>query len=121
MLANTITLADAVPANHVFDLVSRLGMESIRRETGVVSAEERALTIKNTVPLNNPTAKNRHLVQFTGYEVDATSGELYPYSVHAVISRHKAVTDGTVLQKCFLLGTFLRDATIMDDILIGGN
>lgn len=122
MLTNTITLSeDGGTTTADYDLVSREGMSSMRRETGVDSALGSALIIKNTVDINNPSAKNRHLIQLVGNEEDATTGELYPYSVHAVISRDKNVTDATIKKKCVELADFLDNSTDMDDVLVGGN
>lgn len=118
MLSNTITLNDGV-ADALYDLVSRQGMESVRRETGVSSNLASALIIKNTVDLNAPTAKNRHLIQLSGLE--SVSDVLYPYSVHCVISRDKNVTDASIKLKLVELAAFISSSTNMDDVLIGGN
>lgn len=121
MLANTITLADDVPANHNYDLVSRSGMNSDRRETGVASNVESVLSIKNTVVLGGKSDTNRHLIRFGWNEVDAVTGELYPCAVHAVITRHKMAPDAAIISKCEEMGNLLKDGTILDDILVGGN
>lgn len=119
MLANSLTLNDGT-ADHVYDLVSREGMSSVRRELSTDSADGHALVIKNTIDLSNPSAKNRHLVQFNWNEVSA-EGDVYPASVHVVISRHKLVTDAEIEVKIAQLAAFLGVAANIDDILIGGN
>jgi hypothetical protein len=120
MLSNTITLNDGVDDN-TYDLVSREGMNSIRRETGVSSTIGSALVIKNTVDLNAPTTKNRHLIQLSQNEIDGTTGEKYPFSVHVVITRDKNVADATIKKLCVELAAFITSSTNMDDVLIGGN
>lgn len=120
MLDNTLVLNDGVGDN-TYDLVSREGMSSVRREVGVSSKLGSALLIKNTVDLNSPTAKNRHLIQIVQNEEDGSTGELYPFSVHAVITRHKSVADATIKAVCKELAAFLSSSTNMDDVLLGGN
>jgi hypothetical protein len=122
MLSNTLSPEyNSNPDTYDYDLVSRQGMESIRRQVGAPSAEGRALTIKNTVDLSAPTKANRHLVQFTYTEIDETTGEKYPVSVHAVVSRHKMATDAGIAETCYQLSDLLRTQTFLDDILVGGN
>lgn len=121
MLSNTITLTDDDTIAHPYDLVSRLGMDSIRREVGVSSDIGSSLLIKNTVDLNNPSAKNRHLIQLTWNEIDGTTGEIYPCSIHCVISRPKLSADATLLNKVSELRNFLSTTANMENILVGGN
>ena len=121
MLSNSVVLVDDLAANHTYDLVSRQGMESIRREDGVASNLGSALLIKNTVDMNAPTAKNRHLVQLVWNEIDGTTGEIYPASVHAVITRHKMVADSAIISKLDELASFITSTTNMQDLLVGGN
>lgn len=121
MLANTLTLADDNAVEHNFDLVSRIGMDSIRREVGVSSDQGSSLQIKNTVDLNAPTAKNRHLVQLTWNEIDEITGEIRPCSIHAVISRTKGSSDETLASKAYMLGLFLMQPTVLPNIVVGGN
>lgn len=120
MLSDTITLTDSSATDHSYSLVSRQGMESMRRETGVSSAIGSVLTVKNTVDLNNPSARNRHLIQLATNEIDAVTGEKYPLSAHIVISRHKNVTDAYVLEKVSQLADFVTAANVAE-VLIGGN
>lgn len=120
MLSNTITLSnDGGTTTADYDLVSRQGMESVRREVGIDSALGSALVIKNTVDINSPTAKNRHLIQLVTNE--EISGELYPFSVHVVISRDKTVTDSAIKLKLVELADLISTSASMDDILVGGN
>jgi hypothetical protein len=119
MLDNQITLNDGTD-DHVYDLVSREGMTSVRRELSTDSADAHALIIKNTIDMSNPSSKNRHLVQFTWNEVSA-EGVTYPASVHIVIARHKLVTDAEISVKVAQLAAFLGVTANIDAILIGGN
>jgi len=120
MLANTITLNDGT-SDHVYDLVSRQGMESLRRETGVSSSLNSGLTVKNTVDLGNASAQNRHLVQIARKEIDATTGAEYKGSVHCVISRDKNFTDAELALMIAQLCAFLGVSANITDILLGGN
>lgn len=119
MLDNELTLNDGT-ADHVYDLVSRSGMNSMRREDSVDSELASALIINNTVDLNS-LANNRHLVQFKLNEKDATTGELYSCVVHMVINRHKKFSDAGVLNLCARLKAYLTDVTLVTDNLVGGN
>lgn len=122
MLSNTVTLSnDGGTTTADYDLVSREGMNSVRRETGVASELASALIIKNTVDINSQTAKNRHLLQLTKNEEDATTGELYPYSCHVVVSRDKRVTDANVKLMLMELADLISTSADMDDVLLGGN
>lgn len=120
MLADSIVVNDGTN-NHTFSLVSREGMNSMRREIGVSSELASMLQIKNTVDLNAPTKPNRHLISFSLSEKDATTGELYPISVHAVIARHKSASDSSVKTVVTLLSALLGVSATIDDVLIGGN
>lgn len=123
MLNNTITLQDSVPNSYTFDLVSRAGMTSIRRETtaGVSSSEGSVLKISNTVDLNAPNTKNRHLVQLSWTDYDATTNAPYQASVHVIVSRHKMVTDAKILAKLQQLADFFGTEANVTDLLRGGN
>lgn len=120
MLDNTITLSDGT-LTHDYDLVSRLGMESLRRETGVPSREGSVLQIKNTVDLNAPASKNRHLIQLFWKDDDADGVASYEGSVHVVISRDKNVSDDKLINKLKQLAAFISSQTNVEDVLIGGN
>lgn len=108
MLANEITVTDGTTPG-VFDLISREGTNSIRRQTGVDSDVSGQLNIKNTVDLSSSsTKKNRHLApQFIGYEKDATTGEISTCTVHTVIVRDKAYSDEGVALLVAYNGSFL--------------
>lgn len=121
MLANSLTLADDSAVNHTFDLVSREGMNSIRRETSVSSNVGSAMLIKHTLDLNAPDKVNRHLVQFNWNEIDGTTGDIYPCSVHLVISRHKSASDAAITERVHQLESFIADSTNLDELYIGGN
>jgi hypothetical protein len=122
MLSNTLTLNDGT-TDHDYDLVSREGMNSIRRETGVDSHLASSLVIKNTVDLGNSAARNRHFVALQGFYEDTVDnpGILLPWSVHVVISRHKLVPDSLLLDRCVRLADFLDNASDVTDVLVGGN
>lgn len=122
MLDNTITLNDGVN-NKTYDLVSRQGMESLRRETtsGVPSREGSTLKVSNTIDTNNLAAKNRHLIQLYWKDDDADGVPSYEGSVHVVVARHKNVTDAKLLSKLAQLADIIADSAQMGKILIGGN
>lgn len=120
MFSNTITLNDGTN-DHLFDLVSRQGMKSDRREQSVASQAASVLTLQNTIDLNNQAATNRHFIRFGWNDIDATTGELYPGSVHAVVQRHKLVDDANIIIKCALLSAFLGSSTNVSEMLVGGN
>lgn len=120
MLANEIVLNDGVGDN-TYDLVSREGMSSLRREVGVASNLGSVLEIKNTVDLNAPTAKNRHLIRLAQSEIDGTTGVLYPFSVHCVITRDKNASDASIKALLMELSALISTSASMDDVLLGGN
>lgn len=120
MLSDSITLSDGTN-NHTYVLVSQAGMESLRRESGVVSRAGSTLKISNTIDLNNASAKNRHLIQMFWKDDDADGVASYEGSVHVVIARDKNVTDAKLKEKLYQLGVFIQNAANIDAILIGGN
>lgn len=120
MLSNTITVNDGT-TDHSFDLVSREGMSSVRRETNTSSELGSVFNIKNTVDLSATSQPNRHLVQFQKSEKDATTGELYPVTVHMVVTRHKKASDAFVKEQVALCSNATALAGFMDDVLMGGN
>lgn len=122
MLTDVVTLNDGTDDN-TYALVSRTGMESIRRETtaGVPSREGSSLKISNTIDINNLAAKNRHLIQLYWKDDDADGVPAYEGSVHVVISRHKNVTDDKLKLKLAQLADLITDATAPGSILLGGN
>lgn len=121
MLTDVITLNDGV-ANRAFTLVSRNGMDSIRRETtaGTSSSSLSALTIKNTIDEKSKTKPNRHLMAITFTEYD-TAGLPQTHTVHAVVTRAKGSTDAAVIKSVEMLAAFLATEANMTQVLIGGN
>lgn len=122
MLTDTITLNDGV-GDKTYALVSRQGMESLRRETtsGVPSREGSTLKVSNTIDINNQSAKNRHLIQLFWKDDDADGQPAYEGSVHVVIARNKNVADAKLLSKLAQLADLIADSTEMSKVLIGGN
>ena len=120
MLSNTIQLTDGTTPLD-YDLISREGMESIRRETVVDSSVAGTLIIKNTIDLNNSTTKNRHLIQLQEKQVDAVTGEVYEGSVHVVVARHKSFTDAELKIMLLRLADFISTSADVTDVLRGGN
>lgn len=121
MLSNEITLSDGTDS-HTYDLVSRVGMNSIRRHTTDDSAKGRALIIKNTVDISpTSTAQNRHLIQLMRSEINPTTSEKYALSVHVVIARDKDVDDALLKKEIAQLVAFLSVDANITDILLGGN
>jgi hypothetical protein len=119
MLSNTIVLNDGVD-DASYDLVSRSGMTSLRREVGVDSSEGSSLKIANTVDITAPETKNRHLVQLSWTDY-GTNGEPYPASVHVVVTRHKMVDDAKIKLKLVELADLISTSADVEDILLGGN
>jgi hypothetical protein len=121
MLTDVITLNDGV-APRAYTLVSRNGMDSVRRETtaGVSSASQSALTIKHTLDDKKLTKANRHLVSLSFTEYD-TAGIACTTTAHAVITRAKGATDAQVKKQAEMLAEFLGAPANVDQLLIGGN
>lgn len=122
MLTDVVTLNDGTN-DKTYALVSRVGMESVRRETtaGVPSREGSALKVSNTLDVSNLSAKNRHLIQLYWKDDDADGVPAYEGSVHIVIARHKNVTDAKLLNKLAQLADIISDSTQMNAVLLGGN
>lgn len=121
MISDSITLNDGV-ADRTFALVSREGMNSIRRETtaGVSSASQSMVQVKHTIDLKATGKPNRHLVSLTFTEYDS-SGKPLPITVHAVITRHKSASDAATLKLAEMLANFIGDPAKAADLLIGSN
>lgn len=119
MLTNSITLTDGTTPL-TYDLVSRQGMSSGRREDGADSDVAGILEIKNTVAPLALTTKNRHLIKITVIEKDA-DGVYSTASVHASIVRDKAVSDAAIISACGRLSDFLATTADVEDVLVGGN
>lgn len=121
MLSDAITLNDGA-ANRTYTLVSRLGMDSIRRETtaGVPSAANSTLTIKNTIDGKNAAKPNRHLISFTYTEYD-TAGKPCVSTAHTVLTRAKGSSDDCCVKLLEMLGALCADQVSMGKVLIGGN
>lgn len=121
MLTDVITLNDGVAAQE-FTLVSREGMNSVRRKTtaGTLSSSMSAMTIKNTLDDKALTKPNRHLVAFTETEYDA-AGKPQTATVHRVITRSKGVSDALVQKLVKLASNFDAVPANVSQQLIGGN
>lgn len=121
MLADVITINDGVTAR-AYTLVSRVGMDSVRRETtaGIASSSLSGLVIKHTLDDKAKSKPNRHLVSITFTEVD-TAGVLQTTTVHTVITRAKGATDAVVKKLVQMQSAFLGVGANVDQLLIGGN
>lgn len=121
MLTDAIVLNDGVVAR-TFTLVSREGMNSVRRETtaGTPSSAMSSLSIKHTIDEKNLTKPNRHLLAITFTTYDA-AGKACTSTAHAVITRAKGSADADVIKLVEMLGAFLADQAQMGQVLIGGN
>lgn len=117
MLADTLVLTDGTN-NHTFSLVSRTGMNSERRESGLTSDLASVATVKNTVDLKT-NAKNRHLFQLSRKYKDS-EGIYSAGSVHLVISRDKAFPDDVLQDMAQELKAFIMRPNIAE-LMIGGN
>lgn len=122
MLSDTQSVNDGAVARS-YALVSRENMNSARRETtaGTPSAAGSFLTVKHTLDVKATSKPNRHLVQFSYTEVNATTGEAMPITVHAVITRHKGASDAQVKKQTVMLANFLLAGTNIDNLMIGAN
>lgn len=120
MLTDTIALTDGT-TELTFSLVSRAGMTSKRVQSTGSSLLAAQLDIANTVDLANTSKTARHLVKISWREQDATTGEVYQASVHAVLTRHPKVTDASILSQCERLGQFISTNANVTEVLRGGN
>lgn len=122
MFSDTLSINDGAVARS-YALVSRESMNSARRETtaGTPSVAGSFVTIKHTLDAKAITKPNRHLVQFTYTEVNATTGEAMPITVHAVVTRHKGCTDAQVKKQIVMLANLLLSANFADQLMIGAN
>lgn len=121
MLTDAITVNDGV-ADRTYTLVSREGMNSVRRETtaGVLSSAMSSFVVKHTIDDKSKTKPNRHLVSITYSEADA-SGNPLTITAHAVLTRAKGATDAEVLKQAEMLANFLGTPANISALLIGGN
>jgi hypothetical protein len=121
MLTDILTLNDGVAAQ-AYTLVSREGMNSVRRKTtaGTLSSAMAELVIKHTLDNKAKTKPNRHLMSVTESEQD-TAGNTQTATVHYVITRSKGVSDALVLKLAETLANALGDPAIVAQVLIGGN
>lgn len=121
MLTDQITLNDGV-ADRTFTLVSREGMDSIRRETtaGTPSSANSMFVVKHTIDSKNKSKPNRHLVSISYSETDA-SGNPLTATVHTVITRNKGCTDAMVGKLAEMQSKFFDTAANVTSLLIGGN
>lgn len=116
MLTENITTNDGTD-DHTYKLVNRSGYNSIRVESGVSSALDSKLVVKNTLA-TKPSSPNRHLIQKT--ESELVEGELYGVTVNLTIIRDKLVSDNTV-KLAVAQVTGVATPTNLDEILVGGN
>lgn len=121
MLTEVISLNDGAVAR-TYQLVSRIGMDSIRRETTAATpaTAQSMFVVKHTIDAKKPSKPNRHLVSLTYSEITA-SGLPAAVTVHAVITRNKLVSDGEVLKQAEMLANFLGEPANVSKLLIGGN
>lgn len=121
MLADILSLNDGVVAR-AYTLVSREGMNSLRRETtaGVVSSSLSGITIKHTIDDKSKTKPNRHLVSITFTEFDV-AGNPQTTTFHQVVTRSKGSTDAVVKKLVAMGAAFWATGANVDQILIGGN
>lgn len=121
MLTDVISLNDGAVAR-AFTLVSREGMNSVRRETtaGTSSSSLSGLTIKHTLDDKAKTKPNRHLAAITFTEIDA-AGIAQTATCHVVITRAKGHSDAGVRKLVNMLAAFMADDANVDQLMIGGN
>lgn len=121
MIADVVNLNDGTTGRS-FTLVSRLGMDSIRRETtaGSDPINQCAMTIKHTLDPRALNKPNRHLVSFTKTDYDAAGKPLLT-TVHAVITRSKSAPISTAFELTQMLAAFFGGTAEFDLLVIGGN
>lgn len=121
MLADQISVNDGVAAR-TYKLISRVGMDSVRRETtaGVLSKSNSGFVVKHTIDAKSTSKPNRHLVSFSFTEYDANAASM-SVQAHAVITRHKGASDAEVLKQVEMLANFLGEPANVSTLLIGGN
>jgi hypothetical protein len=120
MLSDVLTLNDGT-ADHDYTLVSQNGMSSIRRDMAEDMDLNASVVISNDIDFNSPSKLNRSLVKLTFGEEDATTGDIYTGSVHAVITRHKKFSADSIHLMCAQLADFLTTTADVDQVLNGGN
>lgn len=121
MLSDTLTLNNGA-ADQTFQLVSRVGMDSMRRNTtaGVTSSENFKFVVKNTIDDKKDSKPNRHLILVTATETDA-NGVKSTAQVHRVITRSKGFTDAGILKLVAIANDFDATPANVSATLIGGN
>jgi hypothetical protein len=120
MITDIVTVNDGTK-DRSFTLVSREGMNSVRRETtaGVLSKSNSNLAIKHQMDPKATTKPNRHLVAFSETEYDA-NGKALVGTVHIVITAPKEATDA-LIDKLAVMTTAFLTAPNRAQLLIGGN
>lgn len=118
-ISATIGTSELDATENTYSLVKKEGYESLRRELSKESDLNWKLEIKNTIDLNSPDKPNRHLVSVSRGVEDAITGEIQTVTVHAVITRHKNVTDAVCVDVAYELASVLTTANFVDNVLQG--
>lgn len=110
MLNDQITISDGTN-NHTYTRYYQAGLEARRSEDGTDAARASVMTVANTIDVSG-SSKNRHLIKLAKNQVNGTTLETYPGSVHAVIARNPKFTDAELILMCKQLGNYLLSADI---------
>lgn len=110
MLNDQITISDGTN-NHSYTRYYQAGLEARRSEDGTDAAKGSIMTVANTIDLSGKS-KNRHLIKLAKNQINDATLELYPASVHAVISRDPKFTDAELILMCKQLGNYLLSADV---------
>lgn len=121
MIGDIVNVNDGT-AGREFTLVSRAGMDSIRRETtaGSSAVNQSTMTIKHTLDIRALNKPNRHLVSFSFTDYDAAGKPLLT-TVHAVVTRHKAAPESTAHELSQCVASFFGGTAEFTQLLLGGN
>lgn len=110
MLNDQITISDGT-SNHSYTRYYQAGLEARRSEDGTTTAQGSIMTVANTIDASG-SSKNRHLIKLAKNQVNETTLETYPGSVHAVIARDPKFTDTELILMCKQLGNYLLSADV---------
>lgn len=108
--SDDVVIADSVPTNITYSLISLKDSESLRRSGSL--ALPKTLRIAHTLA-KSPSGIDRHLAQLMRSEEDALTGEVHTGGVHVVITApRKGVTDAQIQDMVVQLKNFLSSANV---------
>lgn len=123
-LGTTITLADATPANQVFNLQSFVPNGADYIENDATADLQRRIAIRHSnvgkSPVKGRPPVRRHLVQLTHTEYNATLGINEKFTVNLTITKDSGSTQISSTEEGHAIAmakNFLGDATLMAGLL----